>query len=122
MRRYILTGTPGAGKSAVLRLLESLGYPVVEEAATAVIALRQAQGDPDPWTAESFVDDIVNLQRRRQQQADSTGSIQVYDRSPICTYALATYADWTLSATGDGPGRRACCCRWSPGSSPDSGY
>jgi predicted ATPase len=30
---YILTGAPGAGKTAVLRLLETSGYPVVEEAA-----------------------------------------------------------------------------------------
>lgn len=63
MRRYILTGTPGAGKTAMLRLLESLGYPVVEEAATAVIALRHAQGEPELSAPESFVDDIVRLQR-----------------------------------------------------------
>jgi predicted ATPase len=92
MRRYILTGTPGAGKTTLLRLLESLGYPAVEEAASAVIALRHAQGEPEPWRRESFVDDIVNLQRWRQRQADtSAGAIQVYDRSPICTHALSTY-------------------------------
>ena len=37
MPRYILTGAPGAGKTAVLRLLEVSGYTVVEEAATDVI-------------------------------------------------------------------------------------
>jgi predicted ATPase len=39
MPSYILTGAPGAGKTAVLRLLETRGYAVVEEAATDVIAL-----------------------------------------------------------------------------------
>ena len=102
MRRYILTGTPGAGKTAVLRMLEHLGYPVVEEAATAVIALRHAEGVPDPWRHESFVDSIVELQRRRQLAAcppPSTGDIQVYDRAPVCTYALATHLGHPISAT-----------------------
>jgi predicted ATPase len=34
MPSYILTGPPGAGKTAVLRQLEIIGYAVVEEAAT----------------------------------------------------------------------------------------
>ncbi|MFC9326048.1 AAA family ATPase [Kitasatospora sp. NPDC057015] len=92
MKRYILTGTPGAGKTAILRHLECDGYTVVEEAATDVIALRQAQGDPEPWTEPSFVDAITELQRRRQEQAAALpGDVQIYDRSPVCTYALATF-------------------------------
>ncbi|MEU0486543.1 AAA family ATPase [Streptosporangium sp. NPDC006013] len=50
MKRYILTGTPGAGKTAILRWLECDGHTVVEEAATDVIALHQARGEPKPWT------------------------------------------------------------------------
>lgn len=49
MRRYILTGAPGCGKTAILRQLELVGFGVVEEAATDVIALRQAQGVAEPW-------------------------------------------------------------------------
>ncbi|WP_043618681.1 AAA family ATPase [Nonomuraea candida] len=92
MRRYILTGAPGAGKTAILRRLECDGYPVVEEAATDVIALRQAQGEAEPWTEPSFVGQVAALQRRRQERAASLpGAVQIYDRSPVCTYALATY-------------------------------
>jgi predicted ATPase len=92
MRRYILTGTPGAGKTAILRRLECDGYTVVEEAATDVIALRQAEGEPAPWTEPSFVDAVADLQRRRQQQAAALpGAVQVFDRSPVCTFALARY-------------------------------
>lgn len=42
MPRYVLTGAPGAGKTAILRQLEIEGHAVVEEAATDVIALAQA--------------------------------------------------------------------------------
>jgi predicted ATPase len=39
MKRYILTGAPGAGKTAIIRQLELDRFSVVEEAATDVIAL-----------------------------------------------------------------------------------
>jgi predicted ATPase len=42
MKRFIVTGTPGAGKTAIIRQLELEGFSVVEEAATDVIAAAQA--------------------------------------------------------------------------------
>ncbi|MFD6875639.1 MULTISPECIES: AAA family ATPase [unclassified Streptomyces] len=89
MRRYVLTGTPGAGKTSILRCLDKLGHGIVEEAATAVIAQAQALGEDQPWTRASFIDEIVALQRQRQLKA--TGSVQVFDRPPVCTHALATW-------------------------------
>jgi predicted ATPase len=97
MRRYVLTGTPGAGKTSILRCLAELGYGVVEEAATAIIARAQAQGEDEPWTRASFIDEIVTLQRQRQLEASTTDSVQVFDRSPICTLALATYSGRSVS-------------------------
>jgi predicted ATPase len=91
MRRYVLTGTPGAGKTSILRGLAELGYGVVEEAATTVIARAQARGEDEPWTRASFIDEIVDLQSRRQLASPTTAPVQVFDRSPICTHALATY-------------------------------
>jgi predicted ATPase len=69
MPAYILTGTPGSGKTAVLRLLETRGYPVVEEAATDVIALGQALGREEPWSDDGFIGEVLTLQRRRQDTA-----------------------------------------------------
>ena len=69
MRRFIITGAPGAGKTAVIRQLELDGFSVVEEAATDVIAAAQARGIAEPWTDPSFIDLITNLQRRRQIRA-----------------------------------------------------
>jgi predicted ATPase len=92
MPSYILTGTPGAGKTAVLRLLEVSGYPVVEEAATDVIALGQALGRDEPWRDADFIDKIVALQRQRQNAARPVkGAARFFDRSPICTLALSRY-------------------------------
>ena len=92
MRRFILTGAPGSGKTAIIRQLELDGFSVVEEAATDVIALAQARGIAEPWTHPSFIDSIAELQRQRQVRASrATDELQFHDRSPICTVALATY-------------------------------
>lgn len=44
MKRFVLTGAPGSGKTVIIRQLELEGFSVVEEAATDVIALAQARG------------------------------------------------------------------------------
>ena len=94
MRGFILTGTPGSGKTAILRQLEANGHPVVEEAATDVIALNQALGRDQPWDVPAFIENIVALQRRRQDRAltGRNGEIVFFDRSPVCTLALSRYA------------------------------
>jgi len=100
MKRYILTGAPGCGKTSIIRCLEVAGYLVVEEAATDIIALRQAQGIAEPHTYASFIDDITNLQKQRQVQvADLASEIQFYDRSPLCTYALSVWLGFPISIT-----------------------
>jgi predicted ATPase len=98
MPRYILTGTPGAGKTAVLRLLEINGLSVVEEAATDVIALTQAMDQDRPWTEPAFIDQIVTLQRLRQTNTRAAETDTVFfDRSPVCTLALSRYLGFATS-------------------------
>lgn len=92
MPSYILTGAPGAGKTAVLRLLEVSGYAVVEEAATDVIALGNALGCAEPWRDDDFIDKVAALQRQRQDSVPMTGdTASFFDRSPACTLALSRY-------------------------------
>ena len=99
VKRYILTGTPGCGKTSIIRSLEVAGYAVVEEAATDIIALRQAQGIAEPWTHPAFIDDITSLQIQRQTRIADVTSVQFYDRSPLCTYALSVWLGFPISKT-----------------------
>ena len=98
VKRYILTGTPGSGKTSVLNALKSQGYAVVEEAATDVNALEHRRGNAEPWRQADFIDTIVHLQKQRQIATETTpGELQVYDRSPICTLALSRYLGYPPS-------------------------
>jgi predicted ATPase len=95
MKRYILTGAPGAGKTVLLHSLERAGHAVVEEAATDIIALAQGQGVAEPWTDPGFVDAIVTLQRQREARA--AGDPIFFDRSPVCALALARFLGHPVS-------------------------
>ncbi len=65
---------------------------MVDEAATDVIAREQALGGDHPGLDAGFIDAITLLQRHRQEQpAPPSTMVQVFDRSPICTLALARY-------------------------------
>ena len=98
VKRFVLTGAAGSGKTAIIRQLELDGFGVVEEAATDIIALEQARGIAEPWTVPSFIDSVVDLQRRRQIHASSMPeAIQFHDRSAMCTAALATYLGYPVS-------------------------
>ena len=98
MRRFIITGAPGSGKTAIIRQLELDGFSVVEEAATDVIAAAQARGEAEPWTDPSFIDAVARLQRERQiRAAYQPDDIQFHDRSVMCTAALAVYLEYPVS-------------------------
>ncbi|HWY71617.1 MAG TPA: AAA family ATPase [Terriglobales bacterium] len=98
MKRFIITGAPGAGKTAIIRQLELDGFGVVEEAATDVIAAAQARGTPQPWTDPSFIDVVADLQKQRQIRASyQPDDVQFHDRCVVCTAALAVYLGYPFS-------------------------
>ena len=71
----------------------------MEEAATDVIALEHVNGNPEPSAQPDFIDKIVCLQKQRQLNTSTfPGELQLYDRSPICTYALSSYLGYPPSA------------------------
>ncbi|SRR6266516_827064 len=112
MKRFILTGAPGAGKTSILRALEADGYAVVPEAATDVVASRLALAGAEHWAEPLFIDRIAALQRQRREAPVRPGvTVQVHDRSAVCTLALARYLGQPIPpvleqevawATGDG--------------------
>lgn len=91
-KHFIFTGTPGSGKTSVIKELEKLGHIVIHEAATDVISQEQAKGCDAPWEEPEFIDQITNMQKKRQINA--AGDLQFYDRSPFCTYALGKYLSY----------------------------
>jgi predicted ATPase len=99
MKRFVITGAPGAGKTAIIRQLELEGFGVVEEAATDVIAAAQARGTLQPWTHPSFIDEIARLQKDRQIRAShQPDEVQFHDRCVVCTAALAVYLGYPFSS------------------------
>jgi len=99
MRRFIITGAPGAGKTAIVRQLELDGFSVVEEAATDVIAAAHAQGTVELWRHPSFIDTIAHLQMDRQIRASyQPDEVQFHDRCVVCTAALAVYLGHPVSS------------------------
>jgi predicted ATPase len=96
VRRYVLTGTPGAGKTTLIDALRERGHAVVAEAATDLIARRHATGSGEPWTEDTFLDEILELQQSRERAA--TGDVIFFDRSPLCTLALARHLGLPVTA------------------------
>jgi predicted ATPase len=87
---YVLTGAPGVGKTVLLDELRRRGFAVVQEAATDLIGSLQQAGIQEPWTLADFVDRVLAEQHLRTQQARGYGpSPVIFDRSPVCTLALA---------------------------------
>ena len=89
IRRYVLTGAPGAGKTTLIDALRERGHSVVAEAATDVIARRQAAGLGED--DDTFLQEILELQVARERAA--VAGVVFFDRSPLCTLALARYLD-----------------------------
>jgi len=96
--RFIFTGPPGAGKTTLLQRLARDRFTIVAEAATDVIAIKQALGVSEPWKDPLFIDAIAHVQRDRQLALGESARVQLYDRSPICTLALANWLGHPISA------------------------
>lgn len=95
IRRFILTGAPGAGKTSILQALAARGHAVVDEAAHPVIAEMTGEGHAEPWLDPSFTDRICRLQA--DERAAATAPLQFHDRSPVCTLALAHFLPQPVS-------------------------
>ena len=90
IRRYVLTGAPGAGKTTLADALRRRGHHVVPEAATDVVTRFRAAGIDDPEHTAAFIAEILREQQHRAAAAAGE-AMQIHDRSPVCTVALARW-------------------------------
>jgi predicted ATPase len=77
VQKYVLTGGPGSGKSAIILELERKGYHVVRDAAEDTIHLMQSKGIEKPWENQYFEDHIYNLQAVREQHLEHLAEDEV---------------------------------------------
>lgn len=66
MKKIILTGGPGTGKSTLVLALEQKGEYIIREAAEDTIKVLQAKGIKEPWLLPDFQDKILELQLQRE--------------------------------------------------------
>ncbi len=82
MHRVVITGGPGAGKTALIGELGRRGFATVGESARAVIAERLAQGLPPRPEPESFAREILRRDMEKYAAPRAAGVV-FYDRSAV---------------------------------------
>jgi predicted ATPase len=83
MPHEIVTGGPGAGKTALLRELAAMGYSTVEESARAIIAERLARGASPRPDALVFAQDILRRDIEKYLNQPRTSKWVFFDRGLI---------------------------------------
>ncbi|HEU5310820.1 MAG TPA: AAA family ATPase, partial [Candidatus Eisenbacteria bacterium] len=89
VRRVVVTGGPGAGKTVLLDELARRGYPVAPESARTIIRERLARGlpkrpEPAEFAYEILGRDIEQYRSLEQSREQSGGSgLHFFDRSVL---------------------------------------
>lgn len=83
MKKIVLTGGPGSGKTSILIALENRGEHVIREVANDWIVYRQACGIKYPWQEEDFQLNIMRLQHLREQRIETKNFRIFLDRGCI---------------------------------------
>ena len=83
MRRVILSGGPGAGKTSLLAELSRRGYTTVNESARQLIAERVARGDPPRPEPAAFARELLRRDKLKYIALPAEGQIAFFDRSAI---------------------------------------
>jgi len=83
MIKHVITGGPGSGKSALIKVLGENGFPTIKEAAKEIIFKEKKRGVPEPWLDKFFPDfqrKIFEEQLRREAEIPLDTKIVFIDR------------------------------------------
>lgn len=95
---YVLTGGPGAGKTCLLKELESRGYRCRDEVAREIIREQVASGgNAVPWGNVPKYTELM-LQRSVEDYicAELSGGMYIFDRGIPDTFAYARLTGWSF--------------------------
>jgi predicted ATPase len=85
IRRYIITGGPGVGKTTIANELKKIqGFTAIDEAATRIIQKHLAEGTSKPWELKDFDEQIVAMQKEDRLNSNLLNEESIFfDRSSI---------------------------------------
>lgn len=92
MRRVILTGGPGVGKTTTLRELRALGHATVDESAREIIRERRALGLPPRPEPRAFAAELLRRDRQKHDRAMPGAALVFFDRGLVESVAMAREA------------------------------
>lgn len=83
VKKYVITGGPGSGKSTLIKALERKGFTIIKETAKEVIFKEKEKGVHEPWLDKSFPDfqrKIFELQLMKETKISSDIEMVFMDR------------------------------------------
>ena len=95
MKKYVITGGPGIGKTTVIEILASKDYAIVAEAARMIIEEQETNGENIfPWTNLQKFQELV-VKRQLALEEKTCGGIIFHDRSIIDGYGYSILGNVT---------------------------
>ena len=83
-QRYVITGAPGTGKTAIINALKERGYSCVDENSREIIAKQiKNKGEILPWKNQIAFENLISSKRAKQYARIPKDEIYFFDRSAI---------------------------------------
>jgi predicted ATPase len=98
MKRFVLTGAHGCGKTSILLAMEALGEQIVREAGSDYQRIERARGNPFPSDRIDFAEQIGRMQLDRERRLVIHGARAFLDRALPDTLAYGAAFSWPISA------------------------